>query len=94
MSKRDNVLFVIVVLMFALLAGAAGHKASTRQALDKQAPSEREVTQLPLLMDSDKNGKISKEEYTSFMQAEFDRLDKDKTGELDPKALTESRFGK
>ena len=43
-------------------------------------------------MDTDKNAKISKKEYMSFMEAEFDRLDKDKSGELDPKELTQSQF--
>jgi Ca2+-binding EF-hand superfamily protein len=43
-------------------------------------------------MDTNKNGRISKPEFMTFMEAEFDRLDKDKSGELDPKELTESRI--
>ncbi len=43
-------------------------------------------------MDADKNGKISKEEYLRFMTAEFDRLDQDKSGELDVKELTQSQL--
>ena len=92
MSKRENLLFVIVVLMFALVAAAAGQRASTPKAQDKKALGEGEVKELLLLMDTDKNGKISKAEYMKFMEAEFDRLDKDKSGELDPKELTESQF--
>jgi len=42
-------------------------------------------------MDTDKTGKVSKQEWMKFMEAEFDRLDKDKKGELDPKQLMESR---
>ena len=91
-SKRENLLFVIVVLMFALVAAAAGQRASTPKAQDKKALGESEVKQLLLLMDTDKNGKISKKEYMDFMAAEFDRLDRDKSGELDPKELTESQF--
>jgi hypothetical protein len=49
-----------------------------------------EVKQLLTLMDTDKNGKISKAEFMKFMEAEFDRLDKDKSGELDAKELTQS----
>jgi Ca2+-binding EF-hand superfamily protein len=45
---------------------------------------------LLLLMDTDKNGKISKEEWMKFMSAEFDRLDVDKSGELDPHELLQS----
>jgi hypothetical protein len=50
-----------------------------------------EVKQLLTLMDTDKNGKISRAEFMKFMEAEFDRLDKDKSGELDPKELTQSQ---
>jgi Ca2+-binding EF-hand superfamily protein len=42
---------------------------------------------LLLLMDTDKSGKISKQEWMTFMEAEFDRLDKDKKGELDVREL-------
>lgn len=42
-------------------------------------------------MDTDKNGKISKQEWMKFMEAEFERLDKNKTGELDIKELAHSK---
>lgn len=41
-------------------------------------------------MDTDKNGKISKQEWMRFMEAEFDTLDTDKKGELDQKELLQS----
>ena len=41
-------------------------------------------------MDTDKNGKISKQEWMKFMEVEFDKLDKDKTGELDRQELLQS----
>jgi hypothetical protein len=50
------------------------------------------VLQLLLLMDTDKNGKISKQEWMKFMEAEFDRLDKDKSGDLDAKDLQQSKL--
>jgi hypothetical protein len=40
----------------------------------------------------DQNGKISKQEFMGVMEAEFDRLDKDKNGELEVKALRASRL--
>jgi Ca2+-binding EF-hand superfamily protein len=46
---------------------------------------------LLLLMDRDQNGKVSKEEFMNFMAAEFERLDKNKDGELDVNELTQSR---
>jgi len=70
------------------------------QKTDKAVPAkaralglaEDEVKQLVVLMDTDKNGKISKKEYMAFMEAEFDRLDKDKSGELDVKELGQSQL--
>jgi len=41
-------------------------------------------------MDTDKNGKISKQEWMKFMDMEFDTLDKDKKGELDQNELLRS----
>ena len=58
----------------------------------KQALAEENVKDLLLLMDTDRNGKISKQEWMKFMEAEFDRLDKDRSGELGPKELQESRI--
>jgi Ca2+-binding EF-hand superfamily protein len=43
-------------------------------------------------MDADKNGRISRQEWMSFMEAEFNKLDKDGSGELDPKELMQSRL--
>lgn len=56
---------------------------------DKAAAADSEVKQLLLLMDTDKNGKISKKEFMAFMEAEFNRLDVNKDGELDVKELSQ-----
>jgi Ca2+-binding EF-hand superfamily protein len=50
-----------------------------------------EVRQLLLLMDTDNDGKVSKQEFMKFMNAEFERLDTDKNGDLDVKELTKSK---
>lgn len=42
-------------------------------------------------MDTDKDGKVSKQEWMTFMEAEFDRLDKAKNGQLDVKAIEIAR---
>jgi hypothetical protein len=67
-------------------------KASVPKPQDKVALGEDEVKQLLLLMDTDKNGKISKQEFMKFMQVEFERLDRDKSGELDAKELRQSKL--
>jgi len=48
---------------------------------------EVEAKQMLLLMDVDKSGKVSKAEFMGFMEAEFQRMDINKDGELDVKEL-------
>jgi len=76
----------------AFVTTAAPQKQNVPKAQDKVLLGEEEVKQLLLMMDADKNGKISKKEFMNYMSAEFDRLDKDKSGELDQKELAESEF--
>jgi EF-hand domain pair len=52
------------------------------------AAGENNAKQLLLLMDTDKNGKVSKAEFMAYMEAEFDRLDVNHDGQLDVKELT------
>jgi Ca2+-binding EF-hand superfamily protein len=47
---------------------------------------------LLLLIDTNKTGKITKQEWMKFMEEEFDRLDKNKSGEIDAKKLARSRL--
>lgn len=53
-----------------------------------------ETRELLRLMDKDQSGKVSKKEFMSFMEAEFDRLDADKSGELDINELSNLKMGK
>jgi hypothetical protein len=97
MRKRSNLLWIAGVLPLAalyvgMLGTAVAQKAPVPKTPDKLALGESEVKQLVLLMDTDKNGKISKKEFMAFMEAEFDRLDKDKSGELDVKELAQSKL--
>jgi hypothetical protein len=43
-------------------------------------------------MDTDKNGKVSKEEFMKFMEAAFGCADKSKNGQLDPNDLKHQVF--
>jgi Ca2+-binding EF-hand superfamily protein len=90
--------FAFVGLAAAALL-ASGTWVGTAVAREVTAPTQHqiakgdaEVKQLLLLMDKDENGKISKKEFMGFMEREFDRLDKDKSGQLDVKELTQSQF--
>jgi EF hand len=97
MSKPTIVVLVIVdlavlVATLAMPGTLVAQKAAVPKPQDKLALGETQVMQLLLLMDTDKNGKISKQEWMRFMEAEFDRLDKDKSGDLDVKDLTQSKL--
>jgi hypothetical protein len=95
MLRRANKVLVLVVTSVlvaavGMLGTAAAQKASVPKPQNKLALGENEVKQLLTLMDTDKNGMVSKERYMRFMEAEFERLDKDKKGELNVRELTRS----
>lgn len=95
MLRRTNRVWIIVAMTMmvttgGMLGNAAAQKASVPKTQDKLALGEDEVKKLLLIMEPDKTGKISKQDYMKFMEAEFERLDKDKNGELDVKRLTQS----
>jgi len=75
--------------MFAALnvAGAVT-AAGAANASSKEQSADADTKQLLLLMDVDRNGKVSKQEFMTFMEAEFDRLDTNKDGALDVYELT------
>jgi Ca2+-binding EF-hand superfamily protein len=91
---RRNLLFALAGATGAVVANAVAQKSPTSAQQDKFAIVNNDVKELLLLMDSDKNGKISKQEWMSFMEAEFNRLDRDGRGELDVRQLSQSRLVK
>jgi len=97
MLTRTNIVRAMVaipalVATWAILGTAVAQRQAVPKPQDKLALGEPEVLQLLLLVDTDKNGKISKQEWMKFMEAEFDRLDKDKKGQLDTKELEQSKL--
>ncbi len=84
--------------MATLLLGAAvalgspspAQKDGAPKAPDYLALASENAKEMLLLMDTNRNGKISKQEWMDFMAAEFDRLDIHKSGELDPRELMQS----
>jgi EF hand domain-containing protein len=88
-------------ILAAALLIAAGSMAAFAAVADEPADAATgnklksglsPTVQLLQLMDTDKNGKVSKEELLRFMEAEFDLTDKNKDGELDPKELQHLQF--
>lgn len=97
MPSRPNKIWVLVAIAVffvtaTMLVNAAAQKAAVPKSQDKLAIGETEVRQLLLLMNTDQNGKVSKQEYMKFMEAEFNRLDKEKTGALDVRALNQTNL--
>lgn len=86
MTRRNLSLALLVVT--ALGAGFA-QKGVSKQP-DKNVMAIESVKQLLLVMDTDKSGKISKAQWMAFMEAEFDRLDLEKKGEVDQAAIRQS----
>lgn len=94
MLREQKTALVIATIFTIVGGGAAVQTAIAQKAIpkDKITLAEPEVKQLILLMDTDKNGRISRQEFMAFMAAEFDRLDKDKSGELDARELAQSQL--
>jgi hypothetical protein len=92
--------FHVAVLFSLGLAAATGVIAADTPAATGAGESNQKLevaltptVRLLQLMDADKNGKISKQEFLHFMEAEFDFADKNHDGELDPKELQHLVYG-
>ena len=59
-----------------LASTSSAQKASVPRPPDRIAMASEKVKELLALMDTDKNGKICKQQWMKFMEVEFDRLDK------------------
>jgi hypothetical protein len=75
MLNRTNIILVIVgsVVLFTtcgMQGTAVAQKTTVPKSQGLPVLGEDEVTQLLLLMDSDKDGKVSKQEWMTFMEAE------------------------
>jgi hypothetical protein len=89
--KRWTMRLVIlaVTALFATVGTTiAAQKEATPKAQDNVAVGESEIKQMLPLIVQDKEGKVSKQEFMRFMEAEFDRLDEKNEGKLDVKELT------
>jgi EF hand len=84
--KRRIIAWTIeAVLVAGTVAAAVPIATDDNQKVAAGVPATK---QLLLLMDTDKNGKVSKQEFMTFMEAEFARLDTNHDGELDVQELT------
>jgi 5S rRNA maturation endonuclease (ribonuclease M5) len=80
---------VVWTLEAVFIAGTIAGTAIAADNSQKVAAGVPATKQLLILMDTDKNGKVSRQEFMSFMEAEFNRLDINHDGELDVHELTQ-----
>jgi sulfatase maturation enzyme AslB (radical SAM superfamily) len=88
MSKKRIMMIAAIVVGLA----TARSLAPTAVAAPRADAGIKQTMQLLVLMETDTGGKVSKAEFMKFMEAEFDKLDKNKDGELDVKELTQSQY--
>jgi hypothetical protein len=93
------VLLVIVGAFLVMPDITPAQKNSVPNWQEKLAMGEGHAKQLLLLIGTDINGKImnhkiTKQEWLTFMGAEFDRLDLNKNGEIDLAELEQAMRGK
>jgi len=91
---RGKKLITTVLLIALLFATGAfvGDKAAAPEGQSEKALSGAEVQLIFSLMDTNKDGRISKQEWTKFMGSMFDRLDTGKTGALTPQELSQLKW--
>ena len=79
-----------IVLLLVTAMGVGFAQKDFSRPPDRHVMARENVKQLLLVMNTDKRGKISKQEWMAFMEDEFDRLDVEKAGELDQTAIRQS----
>lgn len=85
---RRNLLAVLMTFTAAAAGkGFAQMTTASPKSPNKSFIAEQNAKEILLLMDTDKDGRISKDEWMHFMSKEFDRLDTDHNGYIDQKDL-------
>ena len=92
MTRRSLMIALVSTTGAIGVTGALAVTDDTPRPRDKYALANEDIKELLLLLDTDKNGRISKQEWMNFMEAEFNKLDKDGSGELDVKELLQSKL--
>jgi len=86
MTSKCALIVPVVVLMAWLFVTPKTAAAQSAAPLEK---GKYNTVELLRLMDKDRNGKVSRAEFDSFMNKEFDSLDVKRDGELDENELAQ-----
>src|ERR1700733_13516666 len=93
MTRRNPltaIRLLAVIIAAYTVALSFAQKANVPIRQDVVALLQPKVIEVLFLMNADRNGKISKKDFMNRMEAVFDRLDKDRHGELDPRQFRQS----
>jgi EF hand len=86
-SFRKIVATAVFFAASSIITTAVAADAPAAADSSKHEAALTPLAQLLQLMETDKNGKVSKEEFMKFMEAAFDFADKSRNGQLDPNEL-------
>jgi EF-hand domain pair/EF hand len=75
---------VLIAMSFVVSTISTAALAQSKRTI---ATADKDVRTLLQMMDKDKDGTVSKDEFMQFMSREFDRLDVNKSGKLEPTHL-------
>jgi hypothetical protein len=87
MNRRDVMTSMMAGSALLAAKGLSQDTANVPVVPNKSLIAEPNAKQIMLLLDTDKDGRISKKEWMDFMSQEFDRLDTDHNGYINQKDL-------
>ena len=93
MGRRNKLVTMVLLIALLFTAGPfVGDRAAGPERQSEKTLTGEDIKLIFSLMDTNKDGKISKQEWTSFMGSMFDRLDTGKTGELTPQEVSQLKW--
>jgi hypothetical protein len=87
-EPKRRIRLMSVTRILAVVAMALTSTAAIAQSIATQTVADQDVREMLHLMDQDKNGTVSKQEFLTFMSQTFDRLDVGQKGYLEAPQLT------
>ena len=96
MTRIYPLIALLAVTMLGATSAFAGTEPAQTTTASPKLPNKLAIAtdnakEIMLLMDTNKDGKISKKEWMDFMSKEFDRLDTNHDGFIDVKDLMKTR---
>ena len=84
--------FVAVIAVLATATGVSTSAVAAEPSKAAGGPGAAYTKTLITKMDVNRDGKVTKAEFLKFVEAEFDYLDKDKSGQLDTSEIMNKEY--